>query len=102
MTGIFDSARGIPVWFSIRFKTSRTGQTDRSQIKGALVRARICERGAAVLRCRGHVRTRLALTVIRAAISRPEVALHLSAKPGGESDTFNMLPEIDRTGVRPW
>jgi len=42
------------------------------------------------------VRTRLALTVIRAAISRPEVALHLSAKPGGESDTFDMFPELDR------
>ena len=36
MTGIFDSARRIPVWFSIRFKTSRTGPADRSQIEGAL------------------------------------------------------------------
>jgi proline iminopeptidase len=30
------------------------------------------------------------------AISRPEVALHWFAKPGGESDTFNMFPELDR------
>ncbi len=32
----------------------------------------------------------------RRAISRPEVALHWIAKPGGESDTFNMFPELDR------
>ena len=32
----------------------------------------------------------------RRAISRPEVALHWFAKPGGESDTFNMFPELDR------
>jgi proline iminopeptidase len=25
------------------------------------------------------------------------VALHLSAKPGGESDAFNLVPELDRT-----
>jgi pimeloyl-ACP methyl ester carboxylesterase len=30
------------------------------------------------------------------AINRPEVALHWIAKPGGESDTFNMFPELDR------
>src|SRR3954468_17032436 len=30
------------------------------------------------------------------AINRPEVALHWFAKPGGESDTFNMFPELDR------
>jgi proline iminopeptidase len=32
----------------------------------------------------------------RRAISRPEVALHWFAKPRGESDTFNMFPELDR------
>ena len=32
----------------------------------------------------------------RRAINRPEVALHWFAKPGGESDTFNMFPELDR------
>jgi pimeloyl-ACP methyl ester carboxylesterase len=32
----------------------------------------------------------------RRAISRPEVALRWFAKPGGESDTFNMFPELDR------
>ena len=32
----------------------------------------------------------------RRAINRPEVALHWIAKPGGESDTFNMFPELDR------
>ena len=32
----------------------------------------------------------------RRAVSRPEVALHFSAKPGGESDTFNMFPDLDR------
>ena len=32
----------------------------------------------------------------RRAISRPEVALHWFAKPGGESDTFDMFPELDR------
>jgi proline iminopeptidase len=34
--------------------------------------------------------------VARRAINRPEVALHWFAKPGGESDTFNMFPELDR------
>jgi pimeloyl-ACP methyl ester carboxylesterase len=32
----------------------------------------------------------------RRAINRPEVALRWFAKPGGESDTFNMFPELDR------
>ena len=32
----------------------------------------------------------------RRAISRPEVVLHWFAKPGGESDNFNMFPELDR------
>ena len=32
----------------------------------------------------------------RRAINRPEVALHWFAKPAGESDTFNMFPELDR------
>jgi len=32
----------------------------------------------------------------RRAINRPEVALHWFAKPGGESDSFNMFPELDR------
>jgi pimeloyl-ACP methyl ester carboxylesterase len=32
----------------------------------------------------------------RRAINRPEVALHWFAKPGGESDTFDMFPELDR------
>jgi proline iminopeptidase len=32
----------------------------------------------------------------RRAINRPEVALHWIAKPGGESDTFDMFPELDR------
>ena len=35
----------------------------------------------------------------RRAINRPEVALHWFAKPGGESDTFNMFPELDRHPV---
>jgi proline iminopeptidase len=30
------------------------------------------------------------------AINRPEVALHWIAKSGGESDTFNLFPELDR------
>ena len=32
----------------------------------------------------------------RRAISRPDVALHWFAKPGGESDTFDMFPELGR------
>ena len=32
----------------------------------------------------------------RRAVSRPEVALHWFAKPGGESDRFDMFPELDR------
>ncbi len=32
----------------------------------------------------------------RRAINRPEVALHWIAKPCGESDTFDMFPELDR------
>jgi pimeloyl-ACP methyl ester carboxylesterase len=56
------------------------------------------------------VRTRLALPVYtrvprdpdlaHRAISRPEVALHWFAKPGGESDTFNMFLELDRIRCR--
>jgi pimeloyl-ACP methyl ester carboxylesterase len=34
VTGISDSVRVIPVWFSIRFKTSRPGPAGRSQIEG--------------------------------------------------------------------
>jgi pimeloyl-ACP methyl ester carboxylesterase len=30
------------------------------------------------------------------AINRPEVALHWFAKPGGQSDNFDMFPELDR------
>jgi len=30
------------------------------------------------------------------AINRPEVALHWFAKPGGQSDNFDMFPERDR------
>jgi pimeloyl-ACP methyl ester carboxylesterase len=30
------------------------------------------------------------------AISRPEVALHWFAKPGGQNDNFDMFPELDR------
>jgi proline iminopeptidase len=30
------------------------------------------------------------------AIRRPEVALHWFAKPDGESDNFDMFPELDR------
>jgi len=29
-------------------------------------------------------------------VGRPEVALHFSAKPGGESHTFNMFPDLHR------
>lgn len=32
----------------------------------------------------------------RRAVRRPEVALHWFAKPGGESDTFDMFPALDR------
>ncbi len=32
----------------------------------------------------------------RRAINRPEVALHWFAKPGGESETFNMFPDLGR------
>jgi len=32
----------------------------------------------------------------RRAVSRPEVGLHWFAKPGGESDTFDMFPQLDR------
>ena len=32
----------------------------------------------------------------RRAVSRPEVGLHWFAKPGGESDTFDMFPALDR------
>jgi proline iminopeptidase len=34
--------------------------------------------------------------IARRAVSRPEVALHWFAKPGGESDTFDMFPVLDR------
>ena len=32
----------------------------------------------------------------RRAISRPEVALHWFARPDGESDGFNMFPDLGR------
>jgi proline iminopeptidase len=32
----------------------------------------------------------------RRAVSRPEVALHWFARPDGESDTFNMFPDLGR------
>ena len=32
----------------------------------------------------------------RRAVRPPEVALHLFTKPGGESDTFNMFPDLHR------
>jgi proline iminopeptidase len=32
----------------------------------------------------------------RRAVSRPAVGLHWFAKPDGESDTFNMFPELGR------
>jgi pimeloyl-ACP methyl ester carboxylesterase len=32
----------------------------------------------------------------RRAINRPEAALHWFARPGGESDTFNLLPDLGR------
>ena len=74
---------------------------------GALARRRFLERRRPLwTRRRVDAWRRLALPVYtriprdpdmaRRAINRPEVALHWFAKPGGESDTFNMFPELDR------
>ena len=46
--------------------------------------------------CRSTTRIPRDPDMARRAINRPEVALHWFAKPGGESDTFNMFPELDR------
>jgi proline iminopeptidase len=73
---------------------------------GALARRRFLQPEAALDQEAREAWRRLAMPVYtriprdpdmaRRAISRPEVALHWFAKPGGESDTFNMFPELDR------
>jgi pimeloyl-ACP methyl ester carboxylesterase len=73
---------------------------------GALARRRFLQPAAPLDQEARDAWRRLALPVYtrvprdpdmaRRAINRPDVALHWFAKPGGESDTFNMFPELDR------
>jgi proline iminopeptidase len=73
---------------------------------GALARRRFLEPEAPLDQEAREAWRRLAIPVYtriprdpdmaRRAISRPDVALHWFAKPGGESDTFDMFPELDR------
>jgi pimeloyl-ACP methyl ester carboxylesterase len=73
---------------------------------GALARRRFLQPGAPLDQEARDAWLRLAMPVYtriprdpdmaRRAISRPEVALHWFAKPGGESDTFDMLPDLER------
>jgi pimeloyl-ACP methyl ester carboxylesterase len=73
---------------------------------GALARRRFLQPEAPLDREARDAWRRLAMPVYtriprdpdmaRRAISRPEVALHWFARPGGESDTFNMFPELGR------
>jgi proline iminopeptidase len=73
---------------------------------GALARRRFLqpqqpwdqEQRAAWLRLAMPVYTRLPRDpdMARRAVNRPEVALHWFARPGGESDTFDMFPDLDR------